>query len=261
MKGKTNVIALACHKGGVGKTTTAASLGGVLAARGERVLLVDLDPQMNLTTTFTDGFFERTVYDAFTGFKRNRRADLPVYPVRDNLDIVPSQLDMSLVDTDFASFPLRELMLRKMLEPLKGNYDWVFIDCPAELKTLTTNAFVAADSVLIPLTCDAYAVDGLNQVMGLVELVQEGLNPPLRIIGIAVTKFRSRRVTDQVVAEELEKHYGKCLFNTRIRESAAIARAPLEKKDIYVYDRSSAGAVDYAALADEIVKSLKRRQP
>ena len=257
MKGKTKVIALACHKGGVGKTTTAASLGGVISvAEKGRVLLVDLDPQMNLTTTFTDGSFDRTVYDAFCDFKRRRDAELPVYCIRENLDIVPSHMDMCTVDADFASFPLRDVMLKKMLAKVRDSYDWIFIDCPAQLGATTVNALVAAEKVLIPMSCDAYSVDGLSQVMNFIELVQE-VNTDLDVLGVVVTKFRRNRVADQVVVEELAAHYGTRLFETRIRESAAIVRAPLEKKDIYMYDRRCTGSVDYAALAREVAQKIE----
>lgn len=256
-KKKAHVLALTCNKGGVGKTTTAASVGGYLASTGAgRVLLVDLDPQMNLTTTFTDGVFDRTILDAFQDFKRRMKTDLPVYNIRENLDIVPSQVDIFSVEKDFNSFMLRDEMLRRLLEPLKGEYDWILIDCPTLIGTITNNALLAADSVIIPLSCDAYSIDGLNQIMGIVELAQE-INIDLRVLGIVITKYRARRVTDQVIGDELAKHYGKLLFNTRIRENAAIARAPLVKKDIFAYDPASVGAIDYSAFSEEVIKSLK----
>lgn len=259
MKRKTNVIALACHKGGVGKTTTAAALGGVFSlSEGGKVLLVDLDPQMNLTSTFTDGDFDRTVYDAMVEFRKKGRAELPIYNIRENLDIVPSQVDMCSIDSDFASYMLRNVMLKEMLDPVRDRYDWIFIDCPAQLGAIAVNALVAADSVLIPMTCDAYSIDGLIQITNFVEEASK-LNPRLGIVGVAVTRFRQRVTTNRIVVDELAAYYGDRLFKTKVRECAAVSRAPLEKKDVYSYNRSCVASDDYLSLAGEIKERLGRR--
>ena len=259
MKKKPKIIALACHKGGVGKTTTAASLGGALSlTEGERVLLVDLDPQMNLTATFTDGVFDRTVYDAMLEFRKKGRASLPVYTIREGLDIVPSQMDMCSVDSDFASFMLRNVMLKEMLAGVKDSYDWIFIDCPAQLGAITINALVAADAVLVPMTCDAYSIDGLTQICNFAEQAKV-LNRKLEILGVVITRFRPRVTTNRIIAEELANHYGKYLFNTTVRECAAVSRAPFDKKDIFTYNRSCVAAKDYMALAGEVAAKMEGR--
>lgn len=255
MRKKTHIISIACHKGGVGKTTTAASLGGILSER-EKVLLVDLDPQMNLTSTFTDGNFEKTIYDAFVDFKARRDYELPVYNIRKNLDIVPSCLDMCTVDSDFAAVPGKDIMLKKLLAPVAQKYDWVLIDLPAQLGAITVNALTASSQVLIPMSCDAYSADGLQQIMNFVDMVKE-LNDTLEVFGILLTRFNPRRVVDSIVAEQLDKDWSGYVFKTRIRENAAISKAPLMKKDIVSYDPKSNGAVDYSALCAEIRKKLR----
>ena len=253
---KTNIIAIACHKGGVGKTTTAASLGGIFSER-EKVLLVDLDPQMNLTTTFTDGNFDRTVFDAFRDYKSRRVTSLPVIPIRENLDLVPSSLEMCTVDSDFASMPGRDVMLKNLLAPLLPRYDWVLIDLPAQLGAITVNALAAAEHVLIPMSCDAYSADGLMQISNFVDLVRP-VNMRLRILGILLTRFGSRRLVDGLVSDKLRQEWDGFVFRTHIRENAAISKAPLMKKDIASYAPKSSGAMDYAALCEEIRSKLGR---
>ena len=254
MKKKMNIIAIACHKGGVGKTTTAASLGGIFSER-EKVLLVDLDPQMNLTSTFTDGEFDRTVFDAFQEYKAKRNGTLPVYKIRENLDIIPSCLDMCTVDADFASVPGRDIILKKLLAPISSHYDWVFIDLPAQLGAITINALTAADKVLIPMSCDAYSADGLQQIKNFVDIVKD-INEGLDIFGVLITRYNPRRVVDSLVSEQLDEEWNGYVFQTRIRENAAISKAPLMKKDISSYDPKSTGAKDYASLCAEIRTKL-----
>lgn len=255
MKGKARIISVACHKGGVGKTTTAASLGGIFSEK-EKVLLVDLDPQMNLTSTFTDGNFDRTVFDAFQDYKARRDYALPVYNIRKNLDIVPSCLDMCTVDADFASMPGRDIMLKKLLAPLAPLYDWILIDLPAQLGAITINALTASKLVLIPMSCDAYSADGLQQITNFIDIVKE-INEELDVFGILITRFNPRRVVDNLVSEQLDNEWKGCVFETRIRENAAISKAPLLKKDISSYDPKSTGARDYLSLCAEMRKKLK----
>lgn len=257
VKHNATIIACACHKGGVGKTTTAASLGGLISrGEGKRVLLVDADPQMNLTTTFTEGSFRPTLFDSFVQYKRSRVGELPVYNIRENLDLVPSELDLCTVDADFASVPGRDVMLRKMLAPLRERYDWIFIDCPAQLGALTINALAAADHVLVPMSCDAYSADGLLQIRSFVDIVKD-INEKLDILGVVVTKFRPRRMVDQIVSEQLDGAWSDLVFKTRIRENTAIVKAPISKQDVYSYDRRSYGAQDYCGLYQEICNKLK----
>ena len=250
MEKKAKIISFACHKGGVGKTTSTASIGGILAER-ERVLLVDLDPQMNLTTTFTDGDFERTIFNTFCDFRDRRSAELPVCNIRENLDLIPSSLDMSTLESSFASVPGRDLVFKKLIAPIATSYDWILVDLPAQLGVITTNALSASDWVLIPMSCDAYSADGLQQMVNFVNLIQE-FNEKLDLLGVLITRYNPRRIVDSIVSEELSREWAETVFDTRIRENAAISKAPLAKKDILMYDPKSKGAIDYAALCEEI---------
>lgn len=253
------IIAIVCHKGGVGKTTTAASLGALLASRGSRVLLVDTDPQMNLTRSFTDDEFKENVYSAFCAYRKDPAgAVLPVYPLRDRLDIVPGAVDASGIDIEFASMLAREHVLEGLLAPVRRKYDYIFIDCPAQLGITTVNALVAADCAIVPMTCDAYSAHGLGQIAFFLNMCRS-LNRKLSLAGVLVTRFRERRIVDKLVAEKLCSVWGDKVFGTMIRENAAIVQAPLVKKDIFSYDPRSNGAKDYADLLDELEKRLAKR--
>lgn len=249
----TKVITMACHKGGVGKTTTAASIGGILASRGKRVLLVDLDAQKNLTETFSAEQYPKTVANAFVD-----RRDLPVYAIRDNLDIVPASDDMCSVDKHFGSDVGANYILRELLEPVRRNYDFIIIDSPAQLGTATANALVAADHVIIPINSDAYSMGGFNQINDLIASVKKYCNPKLRILGILLTRFNGRRRVDRLVKEGLLVSYAKYVFDTVIRESAAIVQAPLCRMDVQTYDPSSRGSEDYNAFCDELLRKLSK---
>ena len=255
MNDKTKIVAIACHKGGVGKTTTAASIGSLLSSSGFRTLLVDLDAQKNLTSTFLSPKFEtdKTLYEAFRGL-----CDLPVVNVRENLDIVPSSLDMGAIDTEIASKIQRESILKRLLLPVQDQYDWILLDGPSQLAIATVNAFAAATSVIVPLSCDAYAAEGLLQLSQMVDVVSSGLNPGLKIDGILVTRYHTRRSLDRLVEEDLRKRYGGLVFKTRIRENAAVVQAPVMCLDIASFAPKSNGALDYKNLLDELTLKMHR---
>lgn len=249
------IIAIACHKGGVGKTTTAASIGGLLSMGGKKTLLIDLDPQMNLTTTFTDGDFERTIYDVFAEYRGGRKGNiptLPVYNIRENLDITPSSVKMFSIDIVTSAEFDRVNIVKRVIEKAELNYDYILIDCPAQLGTATANALIAANHVLIPMTCDAYSSDGLSQMDDFIANMSS-MNPGLSIIGIAVTKFRQNRRVDREIVSALKEAWGEVVFDAKIRESADLVKAPLFKKDIASYDSKSRGAQDYLELLKEII--------
>lgn len=247
------IITVACHKGGVGKTTTAASLGAIFAARGRKVLLVDVDAQKNLTETFLEGPFENTVAEAFA-----RRCALPAYKVRKNLDLVPSSDDVCSIDVNYGSVAGKEFILRELLDGVQGRYDLIIIDSPAQLGTVTANALVAADRVLIPVNGDAYSIGGLRQITDLIGAVHRYYNPRLEVMGIVLTKYNGRRIVDRKVKEALDASFNDKLFNTVIRENASIVQAPLCHTDIVSYDPSSNGAKDYKSLCDEISLRIKK---
>ena len=251
---KTKIVCIASHKGGVGKTTSAATLGSLLSSKGERTLLVDLDAQRNLTSTFIGATIkpEETLFDAFCG-----RCALPVVNVRKNLDIVPSALDMGALDTVIAGRIQREVILRQLLAPVVDQYEWILLDCPSQMGLVTVNAFTAANSLIVPISCDAYAAEGLLQPLDMAEIVRNGLNPQLVFNGVVITRFHTRRTLDKVVENDLRDRYGEMVFPTKIREKATIVQAPVMSLDIISYDPKCNGALDYASLLIEIRKRLK----
>lgn len=251
---KTKIIAIASHKGGVGKTTTAATIGSLLSSQGKKTLLVDLDAQRNLTSTFLGTRFspDMTLYEAFCG-----HCAIPICHVRDNLDIVPSSLDMGALDTVIASRIQRETILRQLLKSVKDEYDWILLDCPSQMGIITVNAFTAATSIIVPISCDAYAAEGLLQLIKMAEIVSTGLNPVLDIDGIIITRFHTRRSLDRMVEQDLRCRYGDLVFPTKIRENATIVHAPIMSLDIISYDPKCNGARDYAGLLKEIEERLK----
>ena len=254
---RTNIICIASHKGGVGKTTTAATLGSMLSARGERTLLVDLDAQRNLTSTFlgTQNKPENTIFEAFCG-----KCPLPVVNVRENLDIVPSSLDMGALDTTVASRIQRESILDKLVRPIRNDYKWIFLDCPSQMGIVTVNAFAAATSLIVPISCDAYAAEGLMQLLDMAEIVGNGLNPLLDLDGIIVTRYHTTRNLDKMVDTDLRAKFRNLVFKTKIRENATIVQAPVMQLDIFSYDPKCKGALDYAALLEEIIAKMEQVQ-
>ena len=251
---KTKIVCIASHKGGVGKTTSAATLGSLLSSKGERTLLVDLDAQRNLTSTFMGAQNKpnETLFDAFCG-----RCALPIVNVRQNLDIVPSALDMGALDTVIAGRIQREVILRQLLAPVVDKYQWILLDCPSQMGLVTVNAFTAANSLIVPISCDAYAAEGLLQLLDMAEIVRNGLNPQLVFNGVVITRFHTRRTLDKVVENDLRDRYGEMVFPTKIRENATIVQAPVMSLDIISYDPKCNGALDYAALLIEIRRRLK----
>ena len=251
---KTKIIAIASHKGGVGKTTTAATLGSLLSSQGKKTLLLDLDAQRNLTSTFLGTRHEPkdSLYEAFCG-----QCELPIINVRENLDIVPSSLDMGALDTVIASRLQRENILKQLLRPVRDSYEWILLDCPSQMGIITVNAFTAATSIIVPISCDAYAAEGLLQLIRMADIVSSGLNPLLDIDGIIITRFHTRRSLDKMVEQDLREHYKDLVFPTKIRENATIVHAPIMSLDIISYDPKCNGAKDYTELLKEIEVRLR----
>jgi chromosome partitioning protein len=245
-------VACANQKGGVGKTTTVVNLGSYLALAGERVLVVDLDPQGNATSGLglDRSVIERSVYDAV--IDGARMGELTVTGPIPGLDVVPSAIALAGAEVELAPVEGRERRLARLLVEISVDYDYVLVDCPPSLGLLTVNALTAADSVLIPLQCEYYALEGLTQLLATLELVRDHLNPELFIKGIVLTMYDGRTNLSADVAAEVRRHLGDRVFDTVIPRSVRLSEAPSHGLPIPRYSPDSTGAVAYAALATEI---------
>ena len=245
-------IACANQKGGVGKTTTVVNLATYLALAGDRVLVVDLDPQGNATSGFglekTD--VERSVYDAFVGTISLRELVQPTGV--DHLEIIPSSIGLAGAEVELAPLALRERRLARLIDTVSGAYDYLLIDCPPSLGLLTVNALTAADSVLIPIQCEYYALEGLTQLVATVNLVRNHLNPALAIKGVVMTMYDARTNLSAEVTAEVRRHLGDSVYKTIIPRSVRLSEAPSFGLPIALYRADSKGAHAYAALATEM---------
>ena len=250
---KAKVITVANQKGGVGKTSSTASIGDALAILGKRVLLIDLDAQQNLTFMITHNEEpESSIYDTLVN-----NAPLPIINVRQNLDIVPASLELARAEIDMASKIAREGILKSALEPHLGNYDYILLDCSPSLGIVVTNALVASDRLYTPLTAEALPMKGLAMLDDVVAEIHSRVNPHLELGGVFFTRFNNRNLNKEVV-KMIEAKYGEKVFKTKIRENIAIAEMPLSGQSIYEYSPKSNGAIDYMALAEEIVAREER---
>jgi chromosome partitioning protein len=257
------IIAVANQKGGVGKSTTAVSLGAALAEFGHRVLVIDLDPQGNASTGLGIRHEERdvNVYDVLAADAPIEHAIVPT-PI-DNLFAIPSTIDLAGAEIELVSQFSRELRLRKAMEPLRedGAYDYVFLDCPPSLGLLTVNALAAAEELIVPIQCEYYALEGLGQLLRNVRLVQQNVNPSLRLTGIVMTMFDPRtKLSEQVVAE-VRRYFGDRVYRTIIPRTVRLSEAPGFGQPITVYDPSSKGAQSYRNLAREVAARLPDESP
>jgi chromosome partitioning protein len=245
-------IACANQKGGVGKTTTVVNLGSYLALTDDRVLIVDLDPQGNATSGlgFDRRSIEQSVYDAVVDGRPI--SDLIMNGPIEGLDVVPSAIALAGAELELAPMEGRERRLARQLIDVTDRYDYILIDCPPALGLLTVNALTAADSVLIPLQCEYYALEGLTQLLGTLDLVRDNLNPRLKIHGIVLTMYDARTNLSADVAAEARGHLGDLVYRTIVPRSVRLSEAPSHGMPIPTYSPDSTGAAAYAALATEL---------
>jgi chromosome partitioning protein len=250
----SRVIAIANQKGGVGKTTTAINLGASLAVSEQRTLVVDIDPQANATSGLgiRPGQDLSTIYNVLI---ESQPADQAImrqvqFPC---LDLIPSTRDLVGAEIELVEAPDREKILRNALATIRDRYDFILVDCPPSLGLLTLNTLVAADSVLIPIQCEFYALEGLSQLLNTVRLVQRSLNPELEIEGVLLTMYDRRLNLSRQVADEAREYFGDRVYRSTIPRNVALAEAPSFGQPIVQYDVLSVGAQGYLALAREVI--------
>ena len=251
-------VAFANQKGGVGKTTTVVNLASYLALAGDRVLVIDLDPQGNATSGLgVDRNRSESVYDAVV--EAVALADLTMPTIVDGLALVPSSIALAGAEVELAPIEQRERRLARLLEPVAEAYDYVFIDCPPSLGLLTVNALTAAQSTLIPIQCEYYALEGLTQLLATVNLVRDHLNPGLEVKGAVLTMLDGRTNLGAEVAAEVRRHLGDRVYETVIPRNVRLSEAPSHGLPALIYDHRCPGSEAYIALARELIARLPRK--
>jgi chromosome partitioning protein len=248
-------IAIVNQKGGVGKSTTAVNLGAGLAEAGKKVLLIDLDPQGNASSGLgvEKSELEYTSYDIL--IEAESVFSVIMETETDNLDLIPANIELAGAEIELVSIISRESRLKKSLVEINEDYDFIIIDCPPSLGLLTLNALTAADSVMVPIQCEYYAMEGLGQLMNTIELVRKNLNPDLRIEGVLMTMYDARTNLSEQVIEEVEEYFSDLMFNTIIPRNVRLSEAPSFGTSILEYSSNSKGAEAYRKLAEEVVSS------
>lgn len=247
------IIAIANQKGGVGKTTTSINLSACLAEAGKKVLVVDIDPQGNATSGLgvEKNELENTIYELFVG--ECKLSDCLIENVLDNLSVLPSNVNLSGAEIDLIGIEKREFLLKKYITPIRDNYDFVIIDCPPSLNILTVNAMTTADTVLVPIQCEYYALEGLSQLIHTINLVKQRLNPELEMEGVVFTMYDARTNLSLQVVENVKDNLQQTIYKTIIPRNIRLAEAPSHGLPINLYDPKSSGAESYMLLAEEVI--------
>ena len=247
------IIAIANQKGGVGKTTTAINLSSSLASMGKKVLSLDMDPQVNMTSGLgvDKDEVEKTVYDLIIG---NAEVEECICKdALDNIDVLPSNINLSAAEIELIGVENKEYILKNEIDKIKDNYDFIIIDCPPALSMLTINAMTTADSVIVPIQCEYYALEGLSQLIHTIELVKERLNPNLEIEGVVFTMYDARTNLSLQVVENVKDNLEQNIYKTIIPRNIRLAEAPSYGLPINLYDPKSTGAESYMMLAEEVI--------
>jgi len=248
------IIAITNQKGGVGKTTTSINLSAALGAKGKKVLVIDTDPQGNTTSGYgiDKNELDYSVYDLMLG--ECSVHDCIIKNVVENVSLIPSNVDLSAIEIELIGTEQKEYILKKEIDYVKDMYDFVIIDCPPSLSMLTINSMTTANSVLVPIQCEYYALEGLSDLLHTINLVQERLNPDLNMEGVVFTMYDSRTNLSNQVVENVKEYLGQNVYKTVIPRNVRLAEAPSHGQPINIYDPKSAGAEAYAMLADEVIK-------
>ena len=249
----SRIIAIANQKGGVGKTTTAINLSASLASLGKKVLALDMDPQGNMTSGLSvdKNEVENNVYDLIIGSADIK--DCICENVLENLDVLPSNINLSAAEIELIGVENKEFIIKNEIEKIRNNYEFIIIDCPPALSMLTINAMTTADSVLVPIQCEYYALEGLSQLIHTIELVKERLNPFLEIEGVVFTMYDARTNLSLQVVENVKDNLNQNIYKTIIPRNIRLAEAPSYGMPINLYDAKSTGAESYMMLAEEVI--------
>ena len=251
----SRVIAIANQKGGVGKTTTSINLSACLAEKGKKVLLIDMDSQGNTTSGF--GFekneLDKTIYEVLREEVSIEEAIIPVEECFENLFLIPANRNLAGAEIEFQELDKKEILLKKSLDMVRDEYDFILIDCPPSLNILTINALTAADTVLVPIQCEYYALEGLNQMLKTVDLVKRKLNPSLELEGVVFTMYDARTNLSLQVVESVKSNLNQTIYKTIIPRNVRLAEAPSHGMSINHYSSRSTGAESYRMLAAEVI--------